>query len=99
MLKVSDVLKLKSRDIWSIGSREKTYYALELMAEKDIGTLLVIDQGKLVGIFSERDYARKVILKGKSSRETTIEALMTTEVYSITPEKSVEEESDDNTGQ
>jgi CBS domain-containing protein len=61
------------------------------MAEKDIGALLVIKDGRLVGIFSERDYARKVILKGKSSKETTVGELMTTRVYSITPDMSVEE--------
>jgi CBS domain-containing protein len=91
MLKVQDVLRSKSKDIWSIGSRETTYKALEMLADKDIGALMVIDEGKFAGIFSERDYARKVILKGKSSRETSVGELMTREVYSITPDKTVEE--------
>jgi len=91
MLKVQDVVKSKSKKIWSISSKETTYKALELLAEKDIGALMVIDDGKFVGIFSERDYARKVILKGKSSRETPVGELMTKEVYSITPDKTVEE--------
>jgi CBS domain-containing protein len=91
MLKVQDVLRSKSKNIWSISSRETTYKALEMLAEKDIGALMVIDDGKLAGIFSERDYARKVILKGKSSRETSVGELMTKEVYSITPDKTVEE--------
>ncbi|HBH61215.1 MAG TPA: histidine kinase [Nitrospiraceae bacterium] len=91
MLKVQDVLRSKSKKIWSISSRETTYKALEILAEKDIGALMVIDQGKLAGIFSERDYARKVILKGKSSRETSVGELMTKEVYSITPDKTVDE--------
>ncbi len=91
MLTVKDVLKKKGNDIWSIGSGETVYKALELMAEKNIGALLVIDNGHVVGIFSERDYARKVILKGKSSRETSVGELMTKDVYSITSDKSVEE--------
>ncbi len=91
MLRVQDVLKSKSKKIWSISSKETTYKALELLAEKDIGALMVIDDGKLAGIFSERDYARKVILKGKSSRETSVGDLMTREVYSITPDKTVDE--------
>lgn len=91
MLKVKDVLESKSKDIWSVSSKEMAYKALEVLAEKDIGALMVIDDGKLVGIFSERDYARKVILKGKSSKETSVSDLMTTEVYSITPDKTVDE--------
>jgi CBS domain-containing protein len=91
MLKVQDVLRSKSKNIWSVSSRETTYRALEILAEKDIGALMVIDDGKLAGIFSERDYARKVILKGKSSRETSVGELMTREVYSITPDKTVDE--------
>ena len=91
MLKVRDVIKLKRSDIWSIGPDETAYKSLEIMADKDIGALLVIEGKKLAGIFSERDNARKVILKGKSSRETTVRELMTTGVYTITPDKSVEE--------
>ncbi|MEW6599348.1 MAG: CBS domain-containing protein [Nitrospirota bacterium] len=91
MLKIQDVIRSKSKKIWSIGSKETTYKALEMLAEKDIGALMVIDDGKFVGLFSERDYARKVILKGKSSKETTVGELMTKEVYSITPDKTVEE--------
>lgn len=91
MLKVSDVLKAKGGEVWSITSHEIAYKALELMAEKEIGALLVIDEGQIVGIFSERDYARKVILKGKSSKETTVGELMTTPVFQISPHKSIEE--------
>ncbi len=91
MIKIKDVLKSKSPNIWSISSNETAYKALEILAGKDIGALLVIDEGKLVGIFSERDYARKVILKGKSSKVTTVGELMTKEVYSITTDKTVEE--------
>jgi CBS domain-containing protein len=61
------------------------------MDDKDIGALLVIDEGQLIGIFSERDYARKVILEGKSSKETTVGELMTSQLFSISPDKSIEE--------
>jgi CBS domain-containing protein len=91
MLKVKDILKTKGNNVWSIAPRELAYKALEIMAEKDIGALMVIDEGRLVGIFSERDYARKVILKGKSSKETYVGELMTDTVFSISPEKSIEE--------
>lgn len=91
MLTVMDVLKSKDNNVWSITSQETAYKALEIMADKGIGALLVIDEGQLVGVFSERDYARKVILKGKSSKETTVGELMTTPVFSISPDKSIEE--------
>lgn len=91
MLKIRDVLKTRDDNIWSIASQETAYKALEIMANKDIGALLVIDEEQLVGIFSERDYSRKVILKGKSSKKTTVGELMTSPVFSISPEKSIEE--------
>ncbi|RJQ50607.1 MAG: CBS domain-containing protein [Nitrospiraceae bacterium] len=91
MLKIKDVLKRKGSTICSIGPNETVHKALEVMAEKDIGALMVIDEGKVAGIFSERDYARKVILKGKSSKETLIGELMTRDVYSIGSDKSIEE--------
>jgi len=91
MLKVGDVLKSKGTEIFSIGPKETVYRALELLAEYDIGALLVIEDGELVGIFSERDYARKVILKGRSSKDTPVGELMTTRVYSVTTDKTIEE--------
>ena len=90
MLTVRDVLKTKKQVIWTITPQSSVYRALEIMADKDIGALMVIDNDQIVGIFSERDYARKVILKGKSSRDTTVGELMMTPVFSIDPEKSVE---------
>ncbi len=86
-----DVLDTKDNNIWSISPRETAFKAIEMMADKNIGALLVIDEGELVGVFSERDYARKVILKGKSSKEVKVEELMTSPVLSIHPEKSIEE--------
>ncbi len=91
MLKVKDVLNSKDNNIWSVSPKDTAYKALEIMADKNIGALMVIDDGKIVGVLSERDYARKVILKGKSSKETNIEELMTSPVISITPDKSIEE--------
>jgi signal-transduction protein with cAMP-binding, CBS, and nucleotidyltransferase domain len=91
MLKVRHVLETKSKDIWWIRPEATAYNALEIMSEKDIGALLVIDNERLVGIFSERDYARKVILKGKSSKDTSVGELMTKEIFSISPKKSIEE--------
>jgi CBS domain-containing protein len=91
MLMVMDVLKSKDSNIWAITSKETAYRALEIMDDKDIGALLVIDEGQLIGIFSERDYARKVILEGKSSKETTVGELMTSRLFSISPDKSIEE--------
>ena len=70
MCAVRDMLQGKGSSVWTIGPQETVYCALELMAEKNVGALPVIAEGKLVGIISERDYARKVILKGKSSGAT-----------------------------
>ena len=90
MLKVSDALNIKNQDIWTITPQSTAYSALEIMADKDIGALIVIENDQIVGIFSERDYARKVILKGKSSRETTVGELMTTPVFTVAPGTSVD---------
>ncbi len=91
MITVGDIIKKKGSHIYSISPQKSAYTALEIMAEFNIGALLVIDGGKLVGIFSERDYARKVILWGKSSKETTVGELMSTPVFSIHPKKNIEE--------
>ena len=88
---VSHVLKTKGNKIWSIAPQETAYKALQLMSEKNLGALLVIDKGKVVGIFTERDYARKVILKGKSSKTTPVSELMTKEVLYVDPGTSVED--------
>ena len=88
---VSQILKAKGNKIWSIAPQETAYKALQLMSEKNLGAVLVIDKGKVVGIFTERDYARKVILKGKSSKTTPVSELMTKEVLCVDPETSVED--------
>jgi CBS domain-containing protein len=88
---VSQILKTKGDKVWSIAPQETAYKALQLMSEENLGALLVIDKGKVVGLFSERDYARKVILKGKSSKTTSVSELMTKEVLYVDPETSVED--------
>ena len=90
MLRVRDVLQAKGTDIWSIAPKATVYEVLKIMADKNIGALLVVVGEELVGIFSERDYARKVILRGKSSRETLVEELMTRDVYVVNPDDTIE---------
>ncbi len=84
MTTVGKLLEEKPSHLWSISPEATVFSALELMAEKNVGALLVMDSGKLVGIFSERDYARKVILRGKASKETYVHELMTREILYAT---------------
>ncbi len=91
MLTIKDVLQSKSSAIWSICPKDSAYKAMEIMAEKNIGVLVVIDEERVVGIVSERDFARNIILKEIPSKEVLVEELMTRDIYCITPEKSVEE--------
>jgi signal-transduction protein with cAMP-binding, CBS, and nucleotidyltransferase domain len=86
---VRSLLRTKGRVIWSIGPEETVYQAIELMSEKQIGCLAVLTGGQLAGIVSERDYARKVILKGRSSQQTRVREIMTTPALFVTPEKTV----------
>ena len=90
MITVQQLLKEKGRDIWSIAPQASVYEALQLMADKNAGALLVLDNGKLVGIFSERDYARKGILKNKSSKDTPVSALMTKKICVIDSQATME---------
>jgi CBS domain-containing protein len=91
MTSVAQVLKGKPQEVWTIQPGASVYEALELMARRDIGAVPVVDGQRLVGIFSERDYARKVVLKGLISRQVTVGELMTTKVYYVKPEQSLEE--------
>jgi len=91
MRTVEQLLQVKGTDIWSIEPLTTTYNALEIMAEKNVGALLVMEKEKVVGIFSERDYARKVILNDKSSKNTSIGELMTREVFYIDAKSTLEE--------
>ncbi|MBP1647930.1 MAG: putative signal transduction protein with domain [Bacteroidetes bacterium] len=89
MNNVRQLLQTKGKDVWSITPGTSVLDALKLMADKNIGALMVIDGERLAGIFSERDYARKVTLKGKSSRELTVAEIMTTDVISVRPEQTI----------
>jgi CBS domain-containing protein len=91
MSKVRDILNTKSGKIESISPKSTVYEALEKMSEKEIGALVVLDKKKVVGIISERDYARKVILLGKTSKQTLVKEVMTTNLVSVTPDTSVED--------
>lgn len=91
MRRVRDILAVKGRDVWSIVPNASVYDAMKLMADKGIGALLVMEEEKLVGIISERDYARKVILQGRSSRTTSVHEIMTTRVAYAEPEQNIEE--------
>lgn len=88
---VSLVLRKKGCDIWSVPSNATVYSAMQIMADKDVGALLVIDQGQLVGVVSERDYARKVILLGRGSKDTLVSEIMVASPTTIAPGCSVDE--------
>jgi CBS domain-containing protein len=88
---IRDVLKKKGDSVISINADETVYKALELMASENVGALLVMEGEQVTGIISERDYARKVILEGRSSLKTAVQKIMVTKVLYITPDMSVEE--------
>ena len=91
MTKVSQILRKKGNGYWSVPPGMTAFTALQIMAEKDIGALLVVESGKITGIFSERDYARKVILMGRSSKDTPVADLMSSPVCTIPPEGTIAE--------
>ena len=86
---VRSLLRTKGRAVWSIGPEDTVFQAIELMSEKQVGCLVVLIAGQLAGIVSERDYARKVILKGRSSQQTRVREIMSTPALFVTPEKTV----------
>jgi CBS domain-containing protein len=91
MITVKQLLKAKDNQVWSISSQATVLEALKLMAEKDIGALMVIDGDFLVGVISERDYARKVILQGKSSIDTPVREIMTPKVFYVRTDHSIQD--------
>ena len=91
MISVRQLLSKKGYDVLSVLPSNTVYEAITKMAERGVGALLVIQEGKLVGIISERDYARKVILQGRRSQETTVEEIMTPDPVTVRPEQSVTE--------
>ena len=91
MKTIKEILQSKPLGVLSISPEASVLDALRLMAEKEVGALVVLDNERLAGIFSERDYARKVILHGKSSKDTSVREIMTSKVVYVRPEQSVEE--------
>jgi CBS domain-containing protein len=90
MKTVVDILRVKGSEVYSTTPDTTVYEALEQMAEKNVGALLVLEGEKIVGLISERDYARKTILKGRFSKETVVKEIMTTSVITVGPEEDLE---------
>ena len=88
---ISEILHHKGAQVWSVSPESMVFDAIQLMADKNIGALLVIEGGKLVGIMTERDYTRKVALKGKSSKQTPVREIVSGQIIHATPEHTVEE--------
>lgn len=88
---IRHILEVKGQDVWSIGPKATVFDALRMMNEKGIGALVVMEGDQMVGILSERDYARKVVLLGKTSRETLVNEIMSSKVFTIHPDQTVEE--------
>jgi CBS domain-containing protein len=91
MQTIKEILNSKGHEVWSVSPNETVLTALKLMAEREIGAVLCLDGEKLVGIITERDYARKVVLLGRSSREAKVSEIMTSHVVCVAPERTVEE--------
>ena len=91
MKSVNDVLKVKGGQLVSIAPNDTVFEAIKIMADKEIGALLVMEGDNLLGILTERDYARKIIILGKSSKETAVQEIMTTRVMVVNPGNTVEE--------
>lgn len=91
MVTVRRLLDSKKKGFWTVAPDVTAYEALQIMADRDVGALLVVSERNLLGIFTERDYSRKVVLKGKSSRETPVSELMTKSVFCVMPEDTTEQ--------
>lgn len=92
MITARHILQLKGHDVWSVSPDDSVFEALRRMADKGVGALMVLDKNdKLVGVISERDYARKIILFGKASRDTKVSEIMTSVVYTVHPEQTIDE--------
>jgi len=88
---VSEMLKGKGRDVWTVSPDSTVYDALQVMADKNVGALMVLENDQVVGVFSERDYARKVILKGKASKDTPVSEIMSTKLVWVRPDQTIED--------
>lgn len=90
MSKVSQILASKGGEVWSVAKDTSVFDSLALMAKKNVGALLVLEEGGVLGIFSERDYARKVVLEGRSSKDTLVSEVMTEQVITVEPDENIE---------
>jgi CBS domain-containing protein len=88
---IRDILHYKGSSVWTISPDATVYEAIEMMADKNIGALLVTEQGKLIGIISERDYTRNVVLKGRSSKDTPVRQILSGNVVRVSPDHTVED--------
>jgi len=88
---ISEILRHKGTQVWSIAPDATVFDAIQMMSDKNIGALLVIDSAKLVGIITERDYTRKIALKGKSSKQTAVREILSGQLIHVTPDHTVEE--------
>ncbi len=91
MVTVGELLQAKGHEHWSVTVNTSVYEAISLMAEKNVGALLVLDAGRLVGVLSERDYARDIVLKGRPSKGTPVKEIMSEELVCVSPRQSMEE--------
>ena len=91
MKSLKQLLAAKGNQVYSIGPNAKVIEALQMMAQKDVGALAVMEGGRLIGMISERDYARKVILHGKSSQDVPVREIMTSDVFTISPNETIEQ--------
>jgi CBS domain-containing protein len=88
---ISEILSQKGSNVWTVSPDTMVFDAIQLMADKNIGALLVTEHGKLLGILSERDYTRKVALKGKSSKQTPVREIISGKVIAVSPSHTVED--------
>ena len=88
---IESILNQKKREVYSVTPDATVYDAVAMMADKNVGALLVVENGKLVGIISERDYTRKVMLRGKRSRETLVREIMSTQLTTVEPKQDVDD--------
>ena len=88
---IGNILQLKGRNVWSISPDATVLEAIQLLADKNVGVLMVMSGEKVVGVFSERDYTRKVVLKGRGSKDTLVREILSGRVIHVTPEHSVDE--------